>query len=259
MKSVLAILVVCLMGSALALPAFDEFNSWKQNFAKAYKTVQEEAHRASIFFSNLEKILTHNAGNHTYKLALNQFADMTFDEFKGYLTAFPQYKRTPGSTYLAAENVELPTSIDWRTKGYVTAVKNQGQCGSCWTFSATGSLEGQHFKKTGNLVSLSEQQLVDCATSAYGNEGCNGGLMDNAFTYIKKVGGIEQESAYPYTAKDGTCKFDKTKVAATVTGYVDIPEGSESGLLNAVGTVGPVSVAIDASQYSFQFYSSGVY
>jgi len=155
-------------------------------------------------------------------------------------------------------NFKAPAAVDWRTKGYVTPVKDQGQCGSCWAFSAIASLEGQHFKSSGDLVSLSEQNLVDCS-GKFGNDGCNGGLMDQAFDYIKANKGVDTEASYPYTAQDGTCKFDAKNVGATLTGYTDIPSGDESSLTDAIASQGPISVAIDASNDSFQLYKSGVY
>jgi len=144
-----------------------------------------------------------------------------------------------------------------RAKGAVTGIKNQGQCGSCWAFSATGSTEGAWFLKNNKLVSLSEQQLVDCS-GAYGNYGCDGGLMDSAFQYIIANKGIDTEDSYPYTAADGDCAFNPATVGATLASFKDITSQSETALQSAI-TARPVSVAIDASQSSFQFYSSGTY
>lgn len=165
------------------------------------------------------------------------------------------YRRNPNKVYRFANisSVGVPSSMDWRTENVVTPVKNQGQCGSCWSFSTTGSIEGAHAIATGNLVSLSEQNLIDCST-AEGNMGCNGGLMDDAFKYIIKNNGIDTEASYPYTASDGTCHFRNTSIGATISSYQDIPSKNETALTLAVQTVGPISVAIDAAGMTFQFY-----
>lgn len=190
-------------------------------------------------------------------------ADMLVHEFAATYNGFNKSlkatnEKLVGSTFIPPAHVTFPSTVDWRTKGAVTPIKNQGKCGSCWAFSSTGALEGQHFRKTNKLISLSEQNLVDCSTK-YGNNGCEGGLMDNAFQYVKENHGIDTEKSYPYEAEDETCRFKKRTVGATDTGFTDIPEGDEEALMKAVATVGPVSVAIDASHESFQFYSSGVY
>nr|AWM96389.1 cathepsin L2 [Dugesia japonica] len=240
----------------------DEWEVYKMKFSKKYETLNEISRRI-IWENNLKFIQQHNVeydlGKHTYYLGLNEFADMTHEEFKAkYLGLKPINRNFTSSRFIIPENIgDLPTRIDWRTKGYVTPVKNQGQCGSCWAFSTTGSLEGQHFRKSGKLVSFSEQQLVDCSRS-FDNLGCNGGLMDNAFSYIQKFG-IENEISYPYVANDGVCAYDKTKIVGTCTGFVDIKTGNETDLMAAVATQGPISVAIDASNDSFQFYRGGIY
>ena len=152
----------------------------------------------------MEYIQRHNAeaatGRHAFTLAMNKFGDLTSVEFARLYNGFNATQKLtnskPNAVFTYNPNVKVPDSIDWRTQGYVTPVKDQGQCGSCWAFSTTGSLEGQHFKATGQLVSLSEQNLVDCS-QAQGNMGCNGGLMDQAFTYIKVNNGIDTEASYP--------------------------------------------------------------
>lgn len=220
-----------------------------------------------IFMENKQRIAKHNSrfvmGHHSYKLEMNHYGDLLPHEFSGIMNGYrhdlkKQQSGLLGASYIYPANVEIPKEVDWRTQGAVTPVKNQGQCGSCWSFSATGALEGQHFRKNGKLVSLSEQNLIDCSTS-YGNHGCNGGLMDFAFKYIKDNGGIDTEESYPYEAEDDSCRYSKKNRGATDVGFVDIPQGDENALKAALATVGPVSIAIDASQPSFQFYSEGVY
>lgn len=266
-------LVLCLVVAAAAAVSYQEvlgaeWSAFKAKHGKSYLSDTEEMFRLKIYMENRHKIAKHNErysrGEVPYSMAMNEFGDMLHHEFVSTHNGFKRnYKEQgkQGSTYLEPENVDdfsLPQTVDWRTKGAVTPVKNQGQCGSCWAFSTTGSLEGQHFRKTGKLVSLSEQNLVDCS-SDFGNNGCEGGLMDSAFKYIKANKGLDTERSYPYNGTDGTCHFKRSTVGATDTGFVDIKEGSEKQLKKAVATVGPVSVAIDASHESFQFYSGGVY
>lgn len=150
----------------------------------------------------------------------------------------------------------LPESIDWRSKGAVTPVKNQGFCGSCWAFSAVGAMEGQHFLKTKKLVSLSEQNLVDCSPK---DTGCHGGNMDNAFEYVIKNNGIDTENGYPYEARDGKCRYVPTKVGATFSNYIHLPFGNEATLQEAVATSGPVAVGIDAGNELFHNYKEGIF
>jgi len=190
-------------------------------------------------------------------MGVNAFADLTGEEFKArYASGFKATKHTVRNLNASLAKVSaLPTSVDWEAAGAVTPVKNQQQCGSCWAFSTTGSTEGAVFLATKKLISLSEQQLVDCSQKE-GNQGCNGGLMDDGFQYIIDNKGICLEADYPYTAADGTCK--KTcKVAATIKSFTDVPANSETALMTAIVAT-PVSVAVEADQNSFQLYTTGV-
>ncbi|GAB6027588.1 hypothetical protein CHUAL_001831 [Chamberlinius hualienensis] len=242
----------------------EEFNLFKLQYGKTYKDREEEQYRMDIYINNRLSIATHNQRYHqglvTFEMGMNKFGDLLEHEFAAIMNGFKSASnyKSKGSTYLSPSNVVKPDKIDWRTKGYVTPIKNQGDCGSCWAFSATGSLEGQTFRKTGKLISLSEQNLVDCSGDE-GNQGCDGGLMTNAFDYIKINNGIDTEISYPYEGFDDNCKFKKDKIGATDTGYTVIEKGNETQLQDAIGTNGPISVAIDASRKSFQFYKQGVY
>ncbi|KFM79809.1 Cathepsin L, partial [Stegodyphus mimosarum] len=238
------------------------WDNFKRVFQKQYSG-EEESKRRLIWENHVADIVRHNLeydlGIHSYRKGLNEYADLGHEEFVKTLNGFKGVRLNKStSTFMPLFNINLPDTVDWRQKGLVTGVKNQGQCGSCWAFSTTGSLEGQHKKKTGKLVSLSEQNLMDCS-GPEGNMGCEGGLMDQAFEYIKKNKGIDTEQSYPYTAQDGTCHYKKASSGATCTGYIDVASGDESALQQAVATIGPISVAIDASQESFQLYQGGIY
>jgi cathepsin L len=254
-------LILAFAYAANALSVDQHFELFKSEHHKTYRNSLEHVVRRKVFRDNFNLIEKHNAeylsGKHTYTLAVNQFADMTHEEFLAERTSSQKkiHKAKP-SKPVQVDTSNIPAAVDWRDEGYVTYVKDQKQCGSCWTFSAVGSMEGQHFKATGNLIPLSEQNLLDCVHPY--SDGCNGGLMDDAFEYAIK-NGIMGETAYPYEAKDQHCAYNNAEVVATFSDYIDVPWYSESGLTEALANVGPVSVAIDASLASFQFYSSGVY
>jgi C1A family cysteine protease len=233
-----------------------QFTDFITRYNKNYSN-DELLTRFEIFKENVEKIQDHNSNpEHSWKMEVNQFADLTSSEFKtAYIgkTRRDNHSTIPRVGYYRMRMVDVPTEIDWVEKGAVVGVKDQGQCGSCWAFSTIGAVEGAYFLSTGKLVSLSEQQLVDCSSS-YGNEGCNGGLMDDGFKYIVDHG-ICSEKDYSYSAADGTCKQCKT--VTKIDSFVDVTPNDEQALQQAVSQR-PVSVAIEADQMSFQFYSSGV-
>ena len=188
---------------------------------------------------------------------MNQFADLTNEEFSAkYLGFDKNIKATNKCNGRQAPTDNLPAEANWADKGAVTPVKNQGQCGSCWAFSTVGSLEGAHYVATKKLDSFSEQQLVDCSTS-YGNHGCNGGLMDQAFWYVKD-NGITLESTYPYKGVGGSCKYTAQDKAWTISDCTDVTPLKEQALVAAIAQQ-PVSVAIEADHLSFQLYKGGVY
>lgn len=258
-----ALIVCCLLAVAMATP---EWESFKTKFNRKYKNPTEEAFRKKIFLNNKFEIDRHNQrhaeGKSTFTMAINQFADLTTQEFSERYNNYKMVERGNEKVVI------LPTSknvgpqaadVDWRDSGCITAIKDQGQCGSCWSFSATGSSEFVNCRATGKLTSLSEQNVVDCSWS-YGNLGCNGGLMDSAFDYIIDNNGVDTETSYPYEESSSlnNCRFTRADVGGTISSYKDILRGREDQLQSAVD-VQAVSVAIDASRISFQLYSSGVY
>jgi len=251
----LCLLPLCL----LALSVEDSFSSWVNVHGKNYKNLREYNYRLSVYRKNLDFVENHNRQNLGFTCAMNQFADLTVDEFaKLYLSTVINASELIQVDPYTDNNFVGDDVVDWRTKGAVTSIKDQGQCGSCWAFSTTGSVEGAWFIKNKALVSLSEQNLVDCSSSQ-GNMGCDGGLMDSAFQYIIANKGIDTEASYKYTARDGSCKFNKANVGATITSFKDVQSKSETALQSAIQNIGPISVAIDAAHSSFQLYHSGVY
>jgi len=275
MRVALLVLVACVaMASANPLHSEAEYRSLFNDWLKTYPDMHAlESHsqyetRFNVYKSNMERVLRHNveadAGVHSFRLGMNQFAAMTNAEYRSSMLGLKRTARTGGVASVAASRpvdvvTDAPAAWDWRTKGAVTPVKNQGQCGSCWAFSATAAMEGAHFNKTGKLVSFSEQLCVDCVLG--GADNCNaGGEMHDCYLEIIKLGGEETEESYPYEGTSGNqCRFEESKKVVTgFTGYVNVTMGDEAALQLA-SSQNVISVGIDASSFWFQLYSSGVF
>ncbi|ESQ30906.1 hypothetical protein EUTSA_v10011464mg [Eutrema salsugineum] len=236
------------------------YETWLVKHGKVQNSLVEKDRRFEIFKDNLRFIDDHNAKNLSYRLGLTKFADLTNDEYRSiYLGAKMQKnrERRASTRYEARVGDALPESVDWRKEGAVVEVKDQGSCGSCWAFSTIGAVEGINKIVTGDLISLSEQELVDCDTSY--NEGCNGGLMDYAFEFIINNGGIDSEEDYPYKGVDGRCDQNrKNAKVVTIDSYEDAPTYSEESLKKALSNQ-PISVAIEGGGRAFQLYDSGIF
>ncbi|XP_030441478.2 ervatamin-B-like [Syzygium oleosum] len=263
------VLCACACTSDATSRAYDipsatkKFEEWMTRYGRDYKDVAEKAKRLKIFMENLQFVEEFNgAANRTYKVGLNKFSDLTNEEFMATYTGY----KSPSSTRSNSSQVhsfeyqglnDIPESVDWVKQGAVNPIKYQGQCGSCWSFSTVAAVEAITQIKSGVLPNLSEQQLIDCATNG-GNQGCQGGWMDNGFQYIIENQGISSASNYPYTGVDGTCnKQAASVVEAKISNYQDVP-ANEDDMLKAVA-MQPVSVALDASGAEFQNYKGGVF
>ncbi|KAL7631757.1 UNVERIFIED_CONTAM: hypothetical protein RMT77_017938 [Armadillidium vulgare] len=244
--------------SALSTVDLD-WEDFKTKYNKEYSP-EEDIKRHQIFNENKLMIEEHNKkfeeGEVTFTMAINKFGDMLLEETISLMGLNQRIEMPRGNTdFTIDESISFPISKDWRDFGVVTPVKDQHQCGASWAFSATGALEGQSYK-TGKLISLSEQNLIDCI----GSDGCIGGYVTDAYRYIQMNKGIDSEESYPYTASDkDRCNYNPQTVGANCTGYVAPISGTEHKLLYATTEIGPMSVCIDANHHSFIFYESGIY
>ena len=249
------VLVFVLFAVALGVNLRDtEFLAFQKQYGKSYAAPEEARYRLNVYNANLRKIAEHNAKHLPWTLGVNQFADIGEEEFT---YKFCGCARDPKSRTGRVTPIygDAPARVDWREKGAVTEIKDQGSCGSCWAFSTTGTVESAYFIKTGKLVSLSEQQLMDCAHDPdYEAASCGGGWPWSVIDYVSDHG-LCTEGSYPYLADDQDCKADSCEVAVKTKGKVQLPQGDEESLANAVA-LNPVSIVLDAT--AMQFYSSGI-
>ncbi|KAK8934110.1 hypothetical protein KSP39_PZI014662 [Platanthera zijinensis] len=239
---------------------------------KEYGSREEYLRKLGVFARNLARAAEHQLLDPTAEHGITPFSDLTAEEFErmmmGLTVAAPPAAAAehPQAPVLAAEG--LPENFDWREKGAVTEVKTQGGCGSCWAFSTTGAIEGANFIATRKLISLSEQQLIDCDHTVIlfcmkcdvkekdaCDDGCAGGLMTNAFKYLTQAGGLQEERSYPYTGKQGECRFDKDKVAVKITNFSTL-SANEDQIAAILVHSGPLAVGVNA--VFMQTYISGV-
>ncbi|OIW19353.1 hypothetical protein TanjilG_03487 [Lupinus angustifolius] len=233
------------------------FARFARRYGKRYESSDEMKQRFKIFSDNLKEIRFSNKKGLSYTLGVNRFSDWTWEEFKTQRLGAAQNCSATLKGNHKITDIATPEHKDWRKEGIVSAVKDQGHCGSCWTFSTTGALEAAYAQAFGKNISLSEQQLVDCA-GAFNNFGCNGGLPSQAFEYIKYNGGLDTDEAYPYIGANGLCRFSAENVGVRVLDSVNITLGSEDELKHAVAFTRPVSVAFQVVN-GFRSYTKGVY
>lgn len=258
MKLFLLLGLAC-VANCVSLFELEEWRQYKIEHNKSYD-YPEDKMRLKIWLNTKRTVDAHNekfeAGEVSYEMGINQFSDLTQEELDMYTGYKKIEKDDEFKRFVTFEpKGVMAEEINWAQKGYVTPVKNQGHCGSCYSFSVTGVIEGQHFKKTGKLMSFSEQQIVDCA---YHLRGCHGGNMEHVYDYIHRQGGLDTESSYPYKGTDREeCEYKPASAGATLQAY-DAIQRNEEELKKAVSTVGPVSVAIDVEKPFFN-YRGGVF
>jgi len=239
----------------------DHFDEYKNQHNKKYDTEFEAEHRRKLFLDNSRFVFAMNRRNPSYKLAINHLADKSEDELKILTSRMVTLKKSNGGLPFKSNEPDsnLPAYWDWRLLGAVNPVKDQAVCGSCWSFGTTGTLEGTYFAKTGKLVRLSEQQLVDCSYY-WGNNGCSGGEDWRAYKYIQYAGGIASDEDYGhYLGVDGKCHANDVKPTVKISGWVNVTQYSPEDLKKALYENGPVTIAINAGVRTFSFYSHGIY
>ncbi|XP_026012981.1 uncharacterized protein LOC113015246 [Astatotilapia calliptera] len=265
MHTLCAVLLLAFVVLACSSPAVNKlWEEWKTKHGKVYDNQTEIDFRRAVWEKNVHLVLRHNqeasAGKHSFTLGLNHLADMTAEEINENLNGLKLEETVnfTNGTFKDVSDSPLPANVDWRKEGLVGPVRNQGLCGSCWAFSSLGALEGQLKKRTGTLVSLSPQNLVDCSTQD-GNLGCRGGYITKAYSYVIRNGGVDSESFYPYEHKNGKCRYSVQGRAGYCSKFSVLPEGDEKMLQKVLASVGPISVAVNAMLESFHMYSGGLY
>jgi C1A family cysteine protease len=232
-----------------------KWEAWKEENGRAYNGVEEDAFRRSVFEANLAEAAILQEQNPLAEFGATRFSDWTKDEMKESLTNYVPSGEVLPEMDLSHLPIEVAASQDWTGK-YTTPVKDQGQCGSCWAFSAVEQIESDLMREHGTTLTLSVQELVDCTGSKGKRNGCQGGFPSAAYQVVEQLGGIEAESSYPYTARNGNCRFSESQVAAKVSAYKAVGQGSESAMKSYVSATGPLSVCVDAN--SWNSYRGGI-
>lgn len=276
------VLAVCALAQARytrwheLFPKRYDFKQFVREYGKVYTSSEEETFRRRVFNANLKHVLHHNSQpGLTWKMGINHLSDRTQSELaalRGYKKEISSQDHVVDARASMASDFnplvgDLPTSVDWRQKGAITPVKDQGMCGSCWTFASAEEIESMYFLKTGSLVELSEQQIASCTSNPLdcgGTGGCEGGTAEVAFQSIITVGGIASEWTYPYISYNGTdyaCRLNSSHFTfspvAKLRSYVKLPTNDQNALMQAVATIGPIAISVDASAWSF--YETGVF